>query len=281
MSSTTSTATNRTSGHLGNGRLVPVPEAEGFDALFERYNTSHQGDLDFRAFAVEVCDLVADRAPHGVRYSFGNRSVSAYVYDVAGLTDEQVREHWHATLAELAPGIEDAALRSLKSVQAAPVAPASFNDEFRAWFDAAVADGWEAAVGGPWAPQVPGGPHDPKTRQIVQRRGRGHDDEDNSVILTKDDAVVWLIDRVTGWPDRPASRKREVYTHGWFKNGLRAFEVPDVYDKRMLAALRGMCLACEKYVGVDEIEHVGFAGAYCHDCAPAQRRMQEFPGWAD
>ncbi len=278
-SSTTAPVENRTNGFLGRGRLVQLPDAKGFDELFEHHNDQHYGDLDFRAFAVQVCDLVKDRTPHGVLYTFGNKSVRAYVYDVAGLTDEQVREHWRTMLDELAPGIEQAAWDSRESLQPAPVAPASFTDEFRAWFDAALADGWTAFVGGPWAPQVQGGPHDPVTRQIVQRSGRGHDDEDNSVILRKDDAVVWLIDRVTGWPDRPASRRREVYTHGWFENGMRAFEVPAVYDKRVVAALRGVCLACEKYVGEAEIEHVGFAGAYCHGCAPAQRRKQEFPGW--
>lgn len=254
---------------------------EGFSSIFERANELAGVPVNFRTFAIEFCDLMAERAPRGVSWQHANHQVSAYVADpVLGLTDQQVVEAWHQAyrpldLEALAKRHPWADPEDPATLQPAP--PAGLDDRLRGWYEAAVLDGWEVFVGGPWAPQVSGGPHDPTTRQIVQRL-KGHDEHDLSTVLRKGDAVVWLVDRMIG----PAGRElRQVYTAGWFDNGQTAFEVPHAYDAEQLTLLRGACLDCKAHVGRENLQHVGFAGVYCDDCAPAQRRKQEFPGWCD
>lgn len=263
---------------IARSRYIAQISDSGFDDIFANAAALVDEPIVFRTLAIEFCDQMADLAPDGVHWHVGDRKISAVVDEQCQLSDTELAHQWDKTLQTVdLPGM---ALRARVSVQPAPVVPGTMTDAHYAWATAALSDGWKIQLGGPWARQIPGGPHDPETKQIVVR-DYGYDSDDHSVVLRKDDAVVWFVNRITGSTARPASYRHEVWTAGWFSNGLRAFVVPEVYDKRLLAALRGVCLECDKYVGETEIEHVGFAGAYCHDCAPAQRKKQEFPGWCD
>jgi len=63
----------------------------------------------------------------------------------------------------------------------------------------------------------------------------------------------------------------------WGPDGLQ-IRVPDMYDWEEIQKRVDVCMSCG---AVGKIQRVGFAGRYCSKCVPAQRKIQEFPGWTN
>lgn len=58
---------------------------------------------------------------------------------------------------------------------------------------------------------------------------------------------------------------------------LCQIEVPYPYSWEKIKENIKRCLGCHRLV--EETVQVGFAGRYCTECAPDERKKQEFPGW--
>lgn len=162
---------------------------------------------------------------------------------------------------------------------AAPVPrPEGLHAPFAQFFDAAVADGWEHwPPAGPWGVQDRAAGIDPRTGQLHQTGERLAGD--STVVLRRDDAIIWLVDRVITPPWSPALAKVDRWTRGWFADGLHSFDVPQAYDAEAIEALRTRCHGCGQ--ASQELVPVHFTGRYCPDCAPSAKARLETPGWCD
>lgn len=102
----------------------------------------------------------------------------------------------------------------------------------------------------------------------------------------------WLPERSSGWytrdsfimvieaketPKSPVGKYHAEVTI-WGPDGLQ-IEVPETYDMDAIRAALRVCMYCHR-TDIDT-QRVGFAGRVCADCLPAQRKLQEFRGWAD
>lgn len=134
------------------------------------------------------------------------------------------------------------------------------NAKAQAWLNAAVADGWECTPG-PWR--------------------TGDDPDDRSVVLKRDELVVWLVDRETGMPDVPRTAWRhEEWLAGWARDGLHKITVPDVYDAAAMRDVVGECTECHELGAAARLKPISFAGRVCPTCdTPELRARMEPPGW--
>lgn len=133
------------------------------------------------------------------------------------------------------------------------------------FISAALADGWTATDGGIW-PQSDG------TRR----------DGDRSAKLTRDDVVIWLVDRDTRRHD--GTIWRETWTSGWFDNGHTAFTggLPGTYDADAIEAMRGVCSDCGEPGEAARLRPFRFAERLCPTCDTPERRAAGEPsGWAE
>lgn len=251
----------------GRKRIVSI---ESYPTLFHHHMENERIDpeiVDLGGFAQEYLSELRGRFGEGVDLMWGAVPV---LYADHAYSEDELRKTFDTALREV--DIQDIAGGHIKRLTPTEL-PEGLDDSHRAWAEAALADGWrESPKGGPWGKQLQGGPTDPDTKQVVHT-GERHEG-DRSVALRKDDMVIYLV-------DRDSNGRRQVWTAGWMRNGLRSFDVPAAFDAAEIERLRGCCLKCGKEVGTDQLQSVGFAGAYCADCAPDERRKQEFPGWAN
>lgn len=147
--------------------------------------------------------------------------------------------------------------------------PEGFHAPFREYVDAMLADGWTLNHS-TWYMDDGG--------KIHNRPG------DRSIVLTRDDFVVWFVDRTnaaTRWRPEPYD---EHWTAAWYQNGQKAFELPKTYDWQAFVAVKGYCPECHRNVGADMLRPLGFAGKICVQCDnnnPGIRAQVEFPGWTN
>lgn len=139
--------------------------------------------------------------------------------------------------------------------------PQPLNASAQAWLDAAVADGWTATPG-PW------------NRSGAMRA------DDRSMKLTRDDFVVWLVDREVGLSGK---EKHEEWRRAWAANGQHALpEPPEHYDFEWFTTAKGECSRCHETGDPARLKPLGFAERICSTCdTPALRREVEYPGWCD
>ena len=144
---------------------------------------------------------------------------------------------------------------------------------YQKWADAAIADGYQEIPGGPWSIQKT--PHErddstPSGYAVTGERREG----DLSILLTKDDIRVWLVDRAL------SNGRRDVWTAAWFENGGQAFKLPPEYSSEAVEAERGRCSNCGELGDPSRLEHFRFAERLCPKCDTKGFRAEgEFPGW--
>lgn len=120
-----------------------------------------------------------------------------------------------------------------------------------AWREAAIADGWDV---------------EPLYDcEEVERAAK----------LTKQGWVIFVFAR-TPEPGHKWKTNTQCEVAAWGPDRLHV-DTPDVYDPQVLECGLRHCGRCNRD-NVD-VTRVGFAGRYCHDCVPEERKVQEFPGW--
>jgi hypothetical protein len=148
--------------------------------------------------------------------------------------------------------------------------PEGFHAPYREYVEAMLADGWTLNHG-PWST----GYADNEPHVSVG---------DRTVTLTRDDFVVWFVDRTnqpTRW--RPKAYD-EQWTASWAGNGLHAIKLPETYSWQAFLDAKALCPECLRRVGVENLRSLGFAGKICVDCdrdKPEIRKTVEFPGWTN
>lgn len=158
-------------------------------------------------------------------------------------------------------------------------APEELDPQFKAFYDAAIAYGYEEwPLGGPWGLQDHERGIDPRTGQLYKTGERR--EGDRSVCLMKGDILLWLVDR-----DHLRSGIPERGVDGWFNNGTHAMSDEGLEDAvresdpAAIEKLRNICTECGDES--KELTRVAFANAACPACLQVARAKYEFPGWAD
>ena len=138
----------------------------------------------------------------------------------------------------------------------------------------AITDGYEEVLHGVWGIQKQPHEKDEEGRYVTVGRHPG----DNTIVLTKDDVVLWFVDRVIN-----VTGKREFWTQGWFSEGKHAMtHVPKKYSPQAIEDLRGTCNYCHKPGDPTRLALIGFVGKVCPECDTKELRNKiEFPGWTD
>jgi hypothetical protein len=149
--------------------------------------------------------------------------------------------------------------------------PDGLYPKYREFAEAAMSDGWTLNHG-PWSTIVwsDGG----ITSQIRVTEG------DRSVTLTRDDFVIWLVDR--DLENKYRGAWTEHWMSAWAANGQHAITVPETYDGMAIVDAKGSCHYCHKVVGKARLRSISFAGKICDTCddtKPELRMAAEPPGW--
>ena len=103
--------------------------------------------------------------------------------------------------------------------------------------------------------------------------------EDSSCSLEKSGFKMLILTRdYTKKEKSTCSWKYEASIDIWGPDGLVIHTKPN-YDWEDIQKGLNRCLNCGKENV--EVFRAGFAGRYCKDCLPEQKKLQEYPGWTN